>query len=690
MREHFYESTQGKRPIRDYIRHLRSLASRVPELNDFSMVQQLVKSAAPYLQIKWAEAGFSQDFTSLHEYEEAGYRFEQAEEVRIFLERRLSKEQTLQLMRKVPQHTTSRREEYPRPSTSYQPRNNPNRQFRQQPSSSRPRSPNFKQYTARENPRARFRDRSHPNRPYNNAQQSRYNGPILSPQERDVLRANNQCFHCKEKGHLAKDCPQRNSVRPPGIQASAARIINTARKLDSIDSIDMLHCNMIQFTSLSFSDSNKDNFDAYLIAQSDWDRIAQELHFLQTFNNFGSTYLVYNFVYYLSYPIVTGPIELLSEQVDFEEEIRVDMKPSLPVPYIEYFWIDASIDQKFNVVEDTLNNPLQLTEQHLRLQEIYIRAQTRRKVEQEAYSPYPRTCCISETKSSSLSQKPLLSQSPAQNIIDNGLEESSLPDLITVSNSSRDDNRSGIQASDIQSKKSLMPELILLSTSSKSDMGKDSKDLKPMSEPLETLSERYERITGRIPLPLHSAAVRPGINSNSKPISVSETKLEQNNSKPKDPTRHVPKPLIITIKINGQPARALVDSGSLLDFVSTTLVDQLKLPTVPFARPQPLQYNENYDVLLGTPFLFQHGVMLGFNPTRIAVGSNDSQPIRGPEVSKLASMASQIISEGLVELRKLLRAEAADLCKTAGETPLPPLRAINHRIPLLDSTKTYK
>ncbi|KIJ41743.1 hypothetical protein M422DRAFT_255054, partial [Sphaerobolus stellatus SS14] len=352
MRERFYESTQGKRPIRDYIRHLRSLASRVPELNDFSMVQQLVKSAAPYLQIKWAEAGFSQDFTSLHEYEEAGYRFKQAEEIRIFLDRRLSKEQTLRPMRNIPQHTTPRREEYPRPSTSYQPRNNPNRQFRQQPSSSRPRSPNFKQYTARENPRARFRDRSHPNRPYNNAQQSRYNSPRLSPQERDVLRANNQCFHCKEKGHLAKDCPQRNSVWPPGIQASAARIINTARKLNSIDSIDMLHCNMNQITSLSFSDSNKDNFDAYLIAQSEWDRIAQELHFYRlsiasdlpvgtdlqtrfviTPYDKHTVYvidLVYNFVYYLPYPIVIGPIELLSEQVDFEEEIRVDMKPSLP------------------------------------------------------------------------------------------------------------------------------------------------------------------------------------------------------------------------------------------------------------------------------------------------------------------------------------------------------------------------
>ncbi|KIJ33352.1 hypothetical protein M422DRAFT_264754 [Sphaerobolus stellatus SS14] len=131
MCERFYESTQGRRPIRDYIHHLRSLASRVPELNDFSMIQQLVKSAAPYLQIKWAEAGFSQDFTSLHEYEEAGYHFEQAEEVRIFLERRLSKEQTLRPMRNIPQHTTPRREEYPRPSMSYQPRNNPNRQFRQ-------------------------------------------------------------------------------------------------------------------------------------------------------------------------------------------------------------------------------------------------------------------------------------------------------------------------------------------------------------------------------------------------------------------------------------------------------------------------------------------------------------------------------------------------------------------------------
>ncbi|KIJ30372.1 hypothetical protein M422DRAFT_268134, partial [Sphaerobolus stellatus SS14] len=399
MREKFYESSQGKRPIRDYIRHLRSLASRVPELNDFSIVQQLVKSAAPYLQIKWAEAGFSQDFTSLHEYEESGYRFEQAEQ---------EQAQRMFRARFNNTHPTTRREDYPRPQSSSQFRNNYHGQPKNNSMNHRPGSPNFKQYSSQENPRVRHRDRSHPNRPYHNAGQS---APRLSPQERDVLRANNQCFNCKEKGHLVKDCPQRNSVRHPGIQASAARIVETARQLDSMDTIDLLHSNAANISNLSHMGKVGNNFDAFLIAQSEWDIIAQTLgffrpsvvsdlpagtelrpHYVITPYNAHTIHVVdiiYNFVYYLPYGIITGPIELLSEQIDFEEEIRADMIPSLPVPYVEYFWIDASIEHKFNIIEDPLNNPLRLTEQHLRIQEIYVMAQKRRQEEQEAYSPFP-------------------------------------------------------------------------------------------------------------------------------------------------------------------------------------------------------------------------------------------------------------------------------------------------------------
>lgn len=43
----------------------------------------------------------------------------------------------------------------------------------------------------------------------------------------------------------------------------------------------------------------------------------------------------------------------------------------------------------------------------------------------------------------------------------------------------------------------------------------------------------------------------------------------------------------------------------------------------------------------------------------------------------------------LDQVRAELRDYASDICKKAAETPLPPLRAINHEIPLLDETKIY-
>ena len=41
--------------------------------------------------------------------------------------------------------------------------------------------------------------------------------------------------------------------------------------------------------------------------------------------------------------------------------------------------------------------------------------------------------------------------------------------------------------------------------------------------------------------------------------------------------RLLPKPVVIQMKINDSPVRALIDSGSLGDFISSTVVDQLKL-----------------------------------------------------------------------------------------------------------------
>ncbi|KAJ8507317.1 hypothetical protein ONZ45_g10305 [Pleurotus djamor] len=197
--------------------------------------------------------------------------------------------------------------------------------------------------------------------------------------------------------------------------------------------------------------------------------------------------------------------------------------------------------------------------------------------------------------------------------------------------------------------------------------------------------------------------------------------LQRNSSAAKDASRAVPKPIVVNVKINGHPVRALIDSGSLGDFISTSIVDQLGLKTAELSTPLVLQmavqgsrskitrgcrvdmeYQSireeryfdvtniaNYDIILGTPFLYQHEVTLGVNPARVVIGSNESKPLKGPEVSKIASRSAQIVEDNLEKAREHLRVYADDICKKAEDTPLPPLRAINHEIPLIDVDKKY-
>jgi hypothetical protein len=65
--------------------------------------------------------------------------------------------------------------------------------------------------------------------------------------------------------------------------------------------------------------------------------------------------------------------------------------------------------------------------------------------------------------------------------------------------------------------------------------------------------------------------------------------LQHNAAVPKDFTCIVPKPIVIVVQVNGQPAQASIDSGSLGDFVSTSLADQLKLSKVQLEKPLVLQ-----------------------------------------------------------------------------------------------------
>ncbi|TBU36109.1 hypothetical protein BD309DRAFT_985179, partial [Dichomitus squalens] len=158
--------------------------------------------------------------------------------------------------------------------------------------------------------------------------------------------------------------------------------------------------------------------------------------------------------------------------------------------------------------------------------------------------------------------------------------------------------------------------------------------------------------------------------------------VERNSMRPKDFSRVIPKPVVLLVYINGERARALLDTGSMADFMSTTLVDQLGLKKDILAKPLPVQLAvhgsrskincsvmaefsyqdircqrrfdvvnlDNYDIILGTPFLFQHQVAIGLNPTRVSIGSLSPVDIRGEDVAVVSSAAADLLEDELEKI----------------------------------------
>jgi hypothetical protein len=140
--------------------------------------------------------------------------------------------------------------------------------------------------------------------------------------------------------------------------------------------------------------------------------------------------------------------------------------------------------------------------------------------------------------------------------------------------------------------------------------------------------------------------------------------MQRNAAETKDFTRKVPKPIVIMVQIEGQPTWALIDSGSLGDFMSTTLADQLWVKKILLEKPLAVQlavqgsrtranygtkvklkyqdiksdhyFNiinlDGYDLILGTPFLYQHKVMIGLNSLQVVIGSAEPLPMTGDTV----------------------------------------------------------
>ncbi|KAK7678530.1 hypothetical protein QCA50_018402 [Cerrena zonata] len=153
--------------------------------------------------------------------------------------------------------------------------------------------------------------------------------------------------------------------------------------------------------------------------------------------------------------------------------------------------------------------------------------------------------------------------------------------------------------------------------------------------------------------------------------------IQQNSGTLQDFKQLIPEPAVVVVNVNGHPAHALLNSGLLADFMSAKLAHQLNIKAFELQKPLPvhlvvqgshakinlgcqaelayqgisaLRYFDiinllNYDLILGTPFMFQHQIMIGFNLMTVLAGSVQAQKIQGKHIRTLESWAVSIETE---------------------------------------------
>lgn len=62
--------------------------------------------------------------------------------------------------------------------------------------------------------------------------------------------------------------------------------------------------------------------------------------------------------------------------------------------------------------------------------------------------------------------------------------------------------------------------------------------------------------------------------------------------------------------------------------VNTRTMANLQYQTISKVRSVDIINISNYDLILGTPWIHQHKICIGFNPARVVIGSNDVQPLK--------------------------------------------------------------
>ncbi|KAF8226260.1 hypothetical protein L208DRAFT_1226040, partial [Tricholoma matsutake] len=181
------------------------------------------------------------------------------------------------------------------------------------------------------------------------------------------------------------------------------------------------------------------------------------------------------------------------------------------------------------------------------------------------------------------------------------------------------------------------------------------------------------------------------------------------------------------MKLHGLEAFVLPNSGCTSDSISPEFTMSVNLKAHKLEEPVPLQLGtvgscskinfglftdfeigeiknthyfdvvniDRYDAILGTVFMRKHSIVLDFKCDEVRIkGKHLNTIIEGPNTFKQAYLADKAKSKGPLSKKDLpcLREEWKQSCQdilNGVPDKLPPLRDINHHIPLVDEEKKY-
>ncbi|KAJ6450808.1 hypothetical protein C8R45DRAFT_1113931 [Mycena sanguinolenta] len=208
LRKRLMNAYQGKKTVRDFVRDIKSLAKRFPDITERHLVQIFWDGVEHYIRVKWLERGMGPEESGFEKLVKWALRFEKSKEA-------LDRE---------------KRDWNPKPEGRtwgrFKNRTHGNEPWRP-PKEDKQEGPSAK-------PNGGKQDKfSKPNQTAGKSTQDKQKGKPgrakdkhkWSPEEMDRMRAEDRCFACGEVGHQSRNCPEKHQAKAPQqkVSVGAAR-----------------------------------------------------------------------------------------------------------------------------------------------------------------------------------------------------------------------------------------------------------------------------------------------------------------------------------------------------------------------------------------------------------------------------------------------------------------------------------